>query len=475
MRTLEGLKPENVFRFFEDICAIPHGSGNTFAISQYCVDFAVSRGLDVIRDSLNNVIIKKPASSGYENHESVIIQGHLDMVCEKLPNIDIDFEKDGLTLNVKDGYVCAEGTTLGGDDGIAIAMALAVLDDDSLCHPPVVAVFTVDEETGMYGAQGIDLSGIDAKLLLNIDSEEESVLTVSCAGGLRVNANIPLTSIPSSDNCFKILLSGLTGGHSGVEIHCGRLNANKTMAQLLNEMSSEYEIFIHSLKGGTKDNAITRECEVIICCKADYQEISSFCNDFLKTLPLENDKTAEFKIDNYKVDYVCDKDSTLRIIGFLNDVPNGVVKMSDEIEGLVQTSLNLGVLNVNTKILSANFSLRSSVNSEKYELAENLRAIAQKYCGGTLIDSEYPAWEYKKKSRLREAMIDVHKRVYGKEPIVMAIHAGLECGMFADKIEGLDAVSFGPDILDIHTPSERLDIDSVDRTYNYLIEVLKQL
>lgn len=475
MRITSGLKPEKVFEYFEDICAIPHGSGNTFAISQYCVDFALKHGLEVSRDSLNNVIIKKPASNGYEDHNAVMIQGHLDMVCEKEKDCKIDFEKDGLDLNIKDGYLIANGTTLGGDDGIAIAMALAILEDDCIQHPPLIAVFTVDEETGMFGAEGIDLSGIDSKILINIDSEAESVLTVSCAGGIRSTVTVPINKTDSFGNVYKINLSGLTGGHSGVEIHCGRLNANKVMARLLLFISDSFEIGISSIKGGLKDNAITRECEAVICCETDLNTLQSICDSFLNKLDTENDSETKISVSDFDAKFVSDIYSSKNIINFLCEVPNGVVKMSDNIDGLVETSLNIGVLNVDEDELCANFSIRSSVNSQKIELADKVKHIAEKHGGSAVCDSEYPAWEYKKESVLRDVMINVHSRLYGKEPVVEAIHAGLECGILCDKIPGLDAVSFGPNILDIHTPSERLEIASVERTYNYLLEILKEL
>ncbi len=475
MRITEKLKPKKVFEYFEDICKIPHGSGNTFAISQYCVDFAKNHNLEVKRDSLNNVIIKKTASVGYETHPAVIIQGHLDMVCEKEANCNIDFNTDGLVLEISDGYLQAKGTTLGGDDGIAVAMALAVLDDDTLLHPDIYAVFTVDEETGMFGAEYIDLKDVNSKILLNIDSEKESILTVSCAGGVRCDANILLDQTDTFGNCFEITVLGLIGGHSGVEIHCNRLNANKVMAGLLGYLYDNFKIAICSVSGGNKDNAIPRECTAVICTNSDQYQINKLCEDYLNTICTDNDPDIKITVTNSSAQYATDTNSTEKVIGYLKQVPNGVIKMSDDIDGLVETSLNLGILLVESSKLSAGFSLRSSVNSQKEQLIKDLSDITLRYNGTIVSRNSYPAWEYKKNSRLRDVMVDVHTRLYGTTPVVEAIHAGLECGLLCDKIEGLDAVSFGPNILDIHTPRERLDIKSTERTYNYLIEVLKEL
>ncbi len=471
MNILQGLAPKRVLHYFEEICTIPHGSGDTDKISAYCVKVAEGLGLDVSRDRLNNVIIKKPASAGYEDHPAVILQGHLDMVCEKDADCPIDFTTDGLDLFVDGDWIGAKGTTLGGDDGIAVAMALAVLEDDTLPHPPIEAVFTTDEETGMYGAEGIDVSGLAGKLLLNIDSECEGILTVSCAGGARAEITIPLTGEPNALPCKKILFKGLKGGHSGVEIDKGRINADVLMGHFLKRLPDGCRIV--SVFGGTKDNAIPGRSECIVATNGDLTEIAAAFE--AKNRPA-TDPGLVVEITDVATAKICfDANSSHRIADFLTTVPNGIQAMSKNIEGLVQTSLNLGQLNCSERELTATFSVRSSVGAEKKELLKKLEETAITF-GGTF-DScgDYPAWEYKEDSRLRDTMIRVYRERYGKEPVVEAIHAGLECGFFCDKIPGLDAVSFGPDMRDIHTPRERLSIPSVARTYDYLCKILKEL
>lgn len=470
MNIISGLKPENVFKYLAQICEIPHGSGNTKMISDYCVDFAKLYGLYCKQDAYNNIIIKKPASPGYENHPGVILQGHLDMVCEKADGCDIDFEKEGLRLRTDGRYIFADGTTLGGDDGIAVAMILSVLADKSISHPALTAVFTVDEETGMTGAASIDLTDINSSTLLNIDSEEEGILTVSCAGGAKCAISIPIKYEKCLNRAFEIKIYGLPGGHSGTEINKGRLNADKLTADLLAFVKQTQDFRLCGISGGLKDNAIPRECTAIIEADCDCNTLDLICKKFLQSY-------SDVKISICKT--VCDKRfdalSTENILGFLTGVPNGVVKMSESLPDLVQTSLNLGILSCKGNTLYTVISVRSSVNREKAELVNALSEITKKFGGEISIAGEYPAWEFREKSRLRDCMKKVYKKMFGSYPKVEAIHAGLECGIFCGKINDLDAVSFGPDILDIHTPKERLDIKSTERMYNYLLEVLKEL
>ncbi len=454
MSILQGFAPERVLHYFEEICAIPHGSGDTDRISDYCVSVAQNLGLDVSKDALNNVIIKKPASKGYESHEPVIIQGHLDMVCEKDADCDLDFSTDGLRLGVDGDWIYAKGTTLGGDDGIAVAMALAVLEDETLPHPPIEAVFTTDEETGMYGAEGIDVSGLNGKLLLNIDSECEGILTVSCAGGARAEIQIPLSTTPNTLPCKRIVFRGLQGGHSGVEIDKGRINADVLMGQFFKELPDDCRIV--DAFGGTKDNAIPSRAEGIVATPWDLSQIAA---EFAEQHRPDTDPGLIIEISDAETATICyDEASTRRIGEFLTTVPNGIQAMSKNIDGLVQTSLNLGQLRCDNHTLTATFSVRSSVGAEKKELLKKLEVLAAKFGGSFDSHGDYPAWEYKEDSILRDTMIRVYREQYGKEPVVEAIHAGLECGFFCDKIPGLDAVSFGPDMRDIHTPRERLNI-----------------
>ena len=468
---LKGLKPQRVFEIFEDICAVPHGSGNTKAISDYCVDFAKQRGLSVYQDSLNNVVIKKAASVGYETHSPVIIQGHLDMVCEKETDCDINMETDGLKLFVDGDLVGAYGTTLGGDDGIAVAMALSVLEDNTLSHPPIEVLFTTDEETGMYGAEGLDVSILSGKRLINIDSEAEGVLTVGCAGGARAEIEIPLQTCDIKMPCYKVSVSGLIGGHSGAEINKGRLNSNVVMGNFLQTINGDYSII--DIQGGLKDNAIPTftECTVSTNCN-----IMAFADDFVNNNRIATDSGLCITVEPISKKNSGFTVKTSRVIAeFLSTVPNGVQAMSCHIEGLVETSLNLGILKTKSNALCASFAVRSSVGTEKIKLLEKLSDVAKNFGGKYQSHSHYPAWEYCEISPLRDTFVNVFECIYGRKPVIEAIHAGLECGLFSDKIKGLDAISIGPDMYDIHTPRERLSISSVQRVYEFLCAVLKEL
>ncbi len=468
MRALENLEPKKVFEYFEDLCCIPHGSGNTKQISDYCVDFARKHSFMFTQDSLNNVIIRKNASVGYENSPTVILQGHLDMVCEKDSSSEIDFLKDGLSLRLDGDFVSASGTTLGGDDGIAVAMALSVLDDETLSHPPLEVLLTTDEETGMYGADGLDASLLKGKLLLNIDSEDEGILTAGCAGGARAEIKKALT-FEKSEKTKKIVISGLEGGHSGVEIDKNRHNANKLMLELLRCVPN---VKLADISGGAKDNVIPNRCECSVCTDCDLTEI---IDAFIKDKYNSADPNLQITVTDGDILPVISEEESRKIIDLICTLPNGVQKMSGQIEGLVQTSLNLGVLKIEKDCLVCTYSVRSSVNSEKYELLNQLQNIADGFGAQFSDHGHYPAWEYRENSHLRDVMVKTFEELYGRKPTVDVIHAGLECGLFCDKIDGLDAVSFGPDLFDIHTVNERLSVSSVQRTYKYLCEILKNL
>ena len=468
MGKLTQLNPRRVFRYFEDICGIPHGSGDTRRISDYCVAFAESHGLWYRQDALNNVIIKKPATPGYEDHPAVILQGHLDMVCEKASDCPIDFTADGLDVDTDGEWVFAHGTTLGGDDGIAVAMALAVLESEDLPHPPLEVLFTVDEETGMYGAAGVDLSDLEGKMLLNIDSEEEGVLTVSCAGGARAELTLPIVYEPSSAPAWRVTVAGLQGGHSGVEIDKGRLNANVVMGEFLKTLDCR----IISVDGGLKDNAIPVYCAAHITTEED---VAAAAASFVSAHRVAGDPNLTITVEPVLADAEMDADSTRRVMDFLTTVPNGIQAMSGDIDGLVQTSLNLGILATEGDTLRASFAVRSSVNEEKTALLTRLNEVAASYGGNCTTHGHYPAWEYRKDSRLRDTMCAVWQAQTGSAPTVLAIHAGLECGLLCEKIAGLDAVSIGPDMQDIHTCRERLSVASVARVFDYVCAVLREL
>lgn len=471
MRMLEDLRPAEALYYFEELCAIPHGSRDTKRISDYCVRFAQAHGLRYVQDRLNNVVIYKPATPGYESHPTVILQGHLDMVCEKDTDCDIDFAKDGLRLRHDGEYIYAEGTTLGGDDGIAVAYALAVLASDELKHPALEAVFTVDEEIGMLGADGMDMSVLQGRVLLNCDSEDEGVLTVSCAGGATACLTRPLAREAAAGEVWRMAVRGLTGGHSGTEINRGRANANKTLAALL----SALPVRLIAMDGGSKDNAIPRDAEALVVADAPEAAFAAAAEELRATLPA-GETAVRFVCERAQSDILpmTAADSTA-VLALLNAVPNGVQAMSADIEGLVQTSLNLGILKTGAAEVSLTFSVRSSVNAEKSELLAQLARVGAAYGAAYSESGAYPAWEYRKESRLRDTMVGAFRDLYGKTPKIEAIHAGLECGIFSDRLKGLDAVSFGPQMEDIHTSRERLSIASTERTWKYLVAVLERL
>lgn len=469
-KLLENLNPQSVFKYFEEICNIPHGSGNCEAIANYCVDFAKAHNLKYVKDKFNNVIIKKPASSGYEGKKAIILQGHLDMVCEKTVDSSFNFLKDSLNLYIDGDYIRAKDTTLGGDDGIAVAFVLSILADNSLCHPEIEALFTTDEETGMYGAIGLDEDLLSANTLINIDMEEEGVLTVGCAGGARADITILTTKKTAEGDFYKITVDGLKGGHSGVEIDKGRLNANIVLGKILGELNN---ISLCEIFGGLKDNAIPRTAYAIVSSKDD---ITAFAETFANKLAVKEDSGLIVKIEKCNYNGSCfDAFSTGNIISFLNKTPNGIIAFSKNIEGLVETSLNLGVLKTNANNVSFSFAVRSSKESEKLCLLEKLKTVANNCNGVVDTHSFYPAWEYRENSPLRETMKKVYFSMYGKEPEVTVIHAGLECGILGEKIKNLDAVSFGPNVYDVHTTEEHLSISSTKRSYEYLCNILKNL
>lgn len=468
-RVLAGIRPQRVFEIFEDICAIPHGSGNTKAVSDYCADFARAHGLSFSQDNLNNIIIRKPASAGYEKCETVVIQGHLDMVCEKEKALDFDFEHEGLRLKIEGDYISASGTTLGGDDGVAVAMALSILEDDSLRHPPLEVIFTTDEETGMYGAAGFDVSCVTAKRFINLDSENEGVFIVGCAGGVRVDINLPVSTKTIIKPAYKVEISGLAGGHSGTEINKGRLNANKVLGKFLSQLEN---VNISEISGGAKDNAIPVSAFCVFSC---YGDAVSAAKIFVEENGLPTDDGLKITVSRQTAERFFCAESSKKVIELLNELPYGVITFSEDIKDLVETSVNLGVVRTRGDAVTFTLSLRSSKSAEKQALKEDIENIAAKFGAEVSERGDYPAWEYRKNSQLRDTMTSVFRELYGREPKIEIIHAGLECGLFSEKIKGIDAVSIGPDLFDIHTPRERLSISSLARTYSYICRVLEAL
>lgn len=478
MKKLAGLEPASVFGYFEELCAIPHGSRNTKKISDYLVSFAEEHGLRYIQDEANNVILFCDGTCGMEDRPAVILQGHMDMVCEKDAGCTLDMAVDGLDITHDGERIFAKGTTLGGDDGIAVAYAMALLADNTIPHPPLEVVITVDEEIGMLGAKAIDLSELKGRTLINLDSEDEGVFTVSCAGGARATISLPVERRTVYGPCIRLNVDGLQGGHSGAEIHKNRANANKVMGEFMSRIQKIMPLCLTSLAGGTKDNAIPRTCQATMVAMGIHLERINAIAEELQAEIREKYDEPEAVIQAFDVDALggnsLSTESTAKVIGLLCTAPNGVQSWSKDMEGLVQTSLNMGITKLGERF-SVTMSVRSSVNTEKQELLEQLKTLANFYEGTYSQTGEYPAWEYKKDSHLRDVMVRVYTEMFGKEPQVLAIHAGLECGLLGEKLPGLDCISIGPQMHNIHTSRETLEIASTERTWKFLLEVLKAL
>ena len=467
-----------VFNYFEQLTAIPRGSGDMQKIADYCVNFAKELNLKYIRDDYNNVVIFKPATKGYENAEPIILQGHLDIVCQKTEEKQIDFLTDALEIYRDGDFIKARGTTLGGDNGIAVAFIFAILASSDIPHPSIEAVLTTDEEIGLIGAGGLDKSILKARKMINIDSEEDDVLTVSCAGGQDVIFHIPLNFKNQNGTLLNISIGGLLGGHSGVEIHKGRTNANMLLGKLLKFLEENCDFELLSVAGGTKANAIPNSSAAAVCCNDTenlLQQIAKFEALHLKEIKKsEPDVFIEIKkgeIGNYDC---LDKKSKNNVITLLTKTPDGVVKMSEEIEGLVETSLNMGVLTTESDIVTAVFALRSNKEAALKTLCEEIVAIGKKLDSETKTDGFYPPWEYNSDSPLRELYKKCYFEQNGKEIKVEAIHAGLECAVFSATMENLDCISVGPNLFDVHTVNEKLSISSTISTFNLLLKVLEK-
>ena len=481
MAVLENCEPKRVFHYFEEICKIPHGSGNTKQISDYLVQFAKDHDLKYVQDEMNNVVIYKPGTAGYENAPVVIIQGHMDMVCEKRPDVEHDFTKDGLNLSVEGDYVSANGTTLGGDDGIAVAYGLALLESDTIAHPPLEVFITVDEEIGLLGAVGFDCSVLKGRRFINLDSEAEGSLWISCAGGLSGVSHIPVTRLDAEGEKLTVKISGLMGGHSGAEIDKNRANANSLLGKFLHGLDEKTDFELISVQGGQKDNAITREavCDILVS-KEEMDAIKAYASKVEKGLREEydgSDKGISIQITEagHESAKVLHPTSREKVLFYLMEVPFGIQKMSANIEGLVETSTNIGIVSLSEDEFFASSGVRSSVEAARNALSDKIQYLTEFLGGEYEIQGAYPAWEYRKESPLRDKMVEVYETMYGQKPEVVAIHAGLECGLFYKKIDGLDCVSLGPDMKDIHTSEEVLDIASTERVWKYLVKVLEEL
>lgn len=481
------LKPAKVFEYFSLLSSVPHGSGNMKPIADICENFARERGLECIRDAADNIIIKKPGTAGYENSEPLILQGHLDMVCAKDPDCTKDMATEPIELYVDGDCLRARGTSLGGDNIIAVAMTMAILDSADIPHPPIEAVFTVDEEVGLLGASALDFSALKGKRMINLDSEEEGVFTVCCAGGVRVNATIPLIieEVPEDFVAYKITVSGLMGGHSGVDIDKGRESANRLIIRFLKNLCTRCVPFsLCSLEGGQLDNVICPKSEAVIAFKNDemcVERIPQFVaryNEIFKNELAAGDGgvTVTAEVCALPKTRIIITD-TVKLLSALNVLPYHIQRMSRDFEGLVQTSLNMGVLKMTDEGLKFSYSVRSSIASEKHDLVDRICSVLHLAYRNACIDlhGDYPSWEYKRDSELRDVIMSAYKETTGKDGIVAGTHGGLECGIFSERIKGLDCVSMGPNLSEVHSPRESLDIPSVERLWELMKVILKKM
>ncbi len=486
---LKNLEPRLVFTYFDEICKIPHGSGNVRNISNYLMQFAADRNLEAIQDELYNVIIKKPASHGMEERKAVIIQGHMDMVAVKNPGCTKDMLTEGLDVAIDGDWVYAKETSLGADDGIAVAFALAILDSDDIKHPPLEVVITTEEEVGMEGAVGIDLSSLNGKRMLNIDSETEGELTVSCAGGVRVNAFLPVDQIslleafgPAEKELYaiEILLTGLSSGHSGMDIHKAHGNAIKLMGELLQRLAKEHTFSLAGISGGEKDNVIPGASKAVIVLESKeevrLEEFISKVEAEYKSRLHHTDQGLGIHLKRVQMpDAIISNESFNHIVGYVSQLPNGVQAMNKELPDMVETSLNLGIILLEDNVLKVVSSIRSSVQEGKDQLCQSLINLIEEFGGKYKLTGDYPAWEYKEQSKLRDTCVRVYRQQYKAEPVVLSVHAGLECGILGEKIRGLDSISFGPTMDKIHTTKEKLSISSTQRVWEFILRLLEEL
>lgn len=480
-RVLDQLEPKDVFAYFEEITKIPHGSGNTKQLSDYCAERIKSAGLSCIQDEMGNLIAVKEAAKGYEDAPTVMLQGHMDMVNEKTTSSSHDFAKDPLELELDGDWIKAKETTLGGDDGIAVAYMLAILLNPNLKHPRLECVFTVDEEVGLLGADGLDVSGCQAKYLINLDNEEEGVFISSCAGGVRVDQILPIQRIEVEGKQYEVQIDYLKGGHSGSEIHKGHANANMLMGRLLEELCMGGEnISLIRCDGGQKDNAISRSSTAQLVTDLEYETFDKKIKEAFAVMQKEYRHTEpdmDVKVIKKEegITYTMTPSSQMKVIFLLRMEPNGVQAMSHVMEGLVETSLNLGIMKTTKDEFLVSFSVRSSVESAKDDLVNRLTLLVEFLGGEVHLHGNYPGWEYQPESKLREIMLKTWNDMFHTNAKVEAIHAGLECGLLLGKMPQLDAVSIGPDMEGVHTPEERLCISSTKKCYTFLLQLLEEL
>lgn len=475
------VEPINVFNYFEKISQIPRGSGDEQRISDYLVSFAISQNLEFVQDDALNVLIKKPATAGYENAPTVIIQGHMDMVCEKNQATIHDFSTDPLTLVVDGDFLRADETTLGADNGIAVAYGLALLAADDISHPPLEVLFTTNEEVGMDGARALDPQLLTGRYIINIDSEEEGIFLIGCAGGVRAHLNLAIEYDEESSfsNTFKLAIRGLKGGHSGMEIDKHRANANILMGRILSELALTNSFCLAEISGGAKDNAIPREADAIICTDSTFESLTEIIHEIEGAFGNEyktNDN--EIKLTLCKSEFISKhytSEVTKKIVDILVLIPNGVQGMSADIAGLVESSCNLGVVSASSTEITFASAIRSSIATRKYEILNRMLHLCDLTETTLNAHGDYPGWEYKADSRLREIFLSSYKVLFEEDGSLSAIHAGLECGLLLEKVPTADVIAFGPNMYDVHTPNERVSISSVEKNWELLLKVLSEI
>ncbi len=460
-----------IYKYFKEISKIPRETYHIDEISNYLVEFAKDRNLEVYQDEVGNVIIKKEASDNYRDHEPVIIQAHMDMVCQKDKDSNHDFSKDPIEIIEESGYLKANRTTLGADNGIGLAMALSLLESDVL-HPKLEVVFTVNEEVGMEGASNLDFSKLESNRLINIDSEDEGILTAGCAGGVRVEVTYTGELIEKEGYIYTINISNLLGGHSGVDINKNRVNAIKLVGEFLSTINNYYLV---SINGGKVDNAICNDCtfEFLLEDKFDYNALEDNMYEYIKSRGEDNASITV--IENKGKEKVFSLEDTNNIINYIYNSKNGVISYEEGLDDLVKTSLNFGVISTSNNIITMKHSVRSSNDNERDEVVNMIRENADSINASIEVKNTYSGWKYNEESNLRKIFESVYNEMFDKDLIINVVHAGLECGIFIGKNNKLDCVSIGPTIIGAHTPDEKVEIESVNRTYNYLIKVLENL
>ncbi len=482
---LKGMEPERVLYYFEEICGIPHGSYHIKEISDYLAGFAKEHGLTFVQDKAGNVIIFKDASAGCEGAPALILQGHMDMVLEKEPENPINMEKEPITLIVDGDILHADRTTLGGDDGIAVAMMLALLEDDTIKHPALECIFTVNEEVGMEGAQVLDVSPLEGRIMLNLDSELEGIFTAGCAGGAEMILSVPAKERkPRTGKLARIHVEGLIGGHSGIAINQGRANADILLGRVLYTIYKNTPFYLVSAAGGNKDNAIPRtaDAQILLPEEADMRGIKKLVETLADNISHEYHATDP----DVKISFTAEKESSEEVLSFkkkdtrklihiLQVIPNGLIESDPHIADMPQTSLNLGILDARSETILVDTLVRSSINSQRKMLMDRIFSLAEMVDATVEVRGEYPAWEYNETSAFRDRLVALYEKMNGKKPEISITHGGLECGLLAAKLEGLDCVSLGPDMVDIHTPSERLSISSAKRLWDFVKAAVEEL